>query len=341
VKIEFSINRSIGDLVNVKENDLPYSFLTAYRSFVKSTYGADLVIALAEQEGIFIILSKYRSKFIVNAQLLSEPFTITGPLDPEKQKTFFEHLIKALKEQRIADRLITPQNYVVLGAAPNGSHSCGFGSYIVDLGPPIQDLYAGIHPKHRNKISKAERAGVEIRTGKNELKTFYGLYYETMQRSGMYCEPFEFFHYLYTTLGEQNCVCAVAYHRDKPQGAILAPFTNYCCYYVYGASSGAPTESGAINFLHWKTMLLVKELGVRYYDFVGARLSDVSNTKLEGIQNFKERFGGTLRKGYLFKMDLDRAKCRLFDSMLKVNNKLKGKETFKDIIDQEIEKRSA
>ncbi|MFL5752132.1 MAG: lipid II:glycine glycyltransferase FemX [Bacteroidia bacterium] len=340
MKIDFFENTAVSDLLTIDENELPYTYLSSYRNFIRKNYKADILIALAKEENTFIALSKHKTKFIVNAQLLSEPFTSEGALKPEDQEMFFAELVNELREQGIADRLITPQNFIVLGAAPEGSDSCRFGSYAVDLRGSVEELFSRVHPKHRNKINKAERAGVEIRSGKDELNVFYELYSETMKRSGMYCEPFVFFQSFYSCLGEQNCICSVVYHNNKPQGALLAPFTRYCCYYLYGASSGNITESGSINYLHWKTMLEVKRMGVRSYDFVGARLSDVSNTKLEGIQSFKERFGGELKEGYLFKMNLNQAKCRLFNTMLKMNNKLRNRKTFKDIIDQEIEKQA-
>ena len=79
----------------------------------------------------------------------------------------------------------------------------------------------------------------------------------------------------------------------------------------------------------------LKKRGVKKYDFVGARLSDVSGTKLAGIQKFKKRFGGELKRGYLWKKDINLMKCKLFDLALKVKLKLKGVSMPKDIIDQE------
>ncbi len=341
MKINFFHNRSISELIKIDSEQLPYTYLEGYKDFMKANYGTSIVIGLSEEKDVFVILSLHKNKFITNAQLLSELFTNTGALPVEKQEDLFVHLTKALSEQKIADRIITPQNFVILGAAPKNSAYCKFGSYVVDLTTSSEELYNNVHAKHRNKINKAQKAGVVIKAGKDQLEVFYKLYLETMNRSNMFCESLAYFESLYLKLGEKNCYCAVAYHNNSPQGAILAPYTKYCCYYIYGASSGNITESGSINYLHWHTFLKMKEVGVKRYDFVGARLSDVSNSKLEGIQSFKERFGGTLKKGFLFKMDLNKTKCNLFDSLLKVNNTLKGKNNFKDIIDQENEKRSA
>lgn len=340
MEIKFS-QKPVSEVLDIDPENLPYTFLPAYNSFIKSIYGSEVLVAFAEKEKTVIALSRVKSKFIVNAQLLSEPFTASGPMETAAQENFFNVLVKAMKQQNIADRIITPQNFVVLGGAPQQALSCRFGSYVTDLTPNVEELFSKVHPKHRNKISKAERAGVEIRTGKEELPVFYQLYSDTMKRSDMYCEPYSFFESLYRHLGNEHCICTVAYHNGNAQGALLAPYTKYCCYYVYGASSGTITESGSINFLHWKTMLLMKERGVKLYDFVGARLSDVSNTRLEGIQSFKERFGCELKKGYLFKTDIHPMKCKTFDLLLRTSNKIRGKKAFKDIIDQEIEKQQA
>ena len=338
MKIDFFVDRSIEELININVEQLPYTFLRSYKSFVKKNYGFEIVIAIVIEKGIFVALSLHKTKFVTNAQLLSEPFTNNVPLNINEQDQFFNELMKSMSERKIADRIIAPQNFVVLGGIPTGSAFCKFGSYVLDLKQPIDVIYGNIHAKHRNKISKAERAGVIIKEGKGELHVFYKLYFETMKRSGMYCESYDFFNSMYASLSEKNCFCSVVYHNNIPQGAILAPYTKYCCYYIYGASAESISESGAINYLHWSTIKTMKEREVSRYDFVGARLSDVSKSKLEGIQSFKERFGGELKKGYLFKMDLSHLKCKVHDSLVLISNKIKGRDTFKDIIDQEIEK---
>ena len=88
-------------------------------------------------------------------------------------------------------------------------------------------------------------------------------------------------------------------------------------------------------------MLDMKEKGVKYFSFVGCRINEDENSKFHGIQRFKERFGGELKQGYLFKLDFNPFRHCLFNFLLAFRNLIKGNHKFviqKDIIDQEIHK---
>ena len=60
---------------------------------------------------------------------------------------------------------------------------------------------------------------------------------------------------------------------------------------MYGGSIEKP-HTGAMNLLHWECIKYFKSKGVKKYDFVGARDSVDEDSKIKGIQRFKERFGG-------------------------------------------------
>ena len=70
-----------------------------------------------------------------------------------------------------------------------------------------------------------------------------------------------------------------------------------------GAEIGTPL-SGAMNFLQWEAIRLFQQLGVKRYDFVGVRIAPKKGSKQEGLKMFKERFGGRLEQGYMWKYAL-------------------------------------
>ena len=139
-------------------------------------------------------------------------------------------------------------------------------------------------------------------------------------------------------LGGNNVLCGVSYVRGKPQAGLFIPYTAYSGYYLHGAMAAKMDNPGAMDYLQWEAIRILKIKDVKQYDFVGARLSNVTGTKLEGIQNFKKKFGGELLQGHLWKMDIDAMQCKIFDGLLKVNRTLKGAVKHKDIIDEELEK---
>ncbi len=59
-----------------------------------------------------------------------------------------------------------------------------------------------------------------------------------------------------------------------------------------------------MNLLHWEAMKAFKLRGVDHYDFVGARINPDPGSKQEQLARFKQRFGGRLATGYMWKLYL-------------------------------------
>jgi hypothetical protein len=320
---------------------LPFVFLPAYAAFVNRQPSQSWLLFTSDDGRILLPARCYKSSFLQLIQPLHAPLCDGKRLEPIAEESFLEAWIAYLDEQKIGDRITQPPTHAVFAASPVNSRACEFGTYFLSLAHRSEfELWEGIHGKHRNVIRNAEKKGVEIRFGLAQLPFFYELYEQTMSRAGMFCEPYSSFVSMAECLGEDHLLCAVAFSEGKAQGAVLLPFTDYCAYYVYGASAKEISVNGAITYLHWVVICKMKKQGVRRYDFVGARLSNVEGSKLAGIQQFKERFGANLESGVLWKKDLSKIKCTFYDILLKVkflikNIKLKG-----DIIDQELMKQS-
>ena len=95
----------------------------------------------------------------------------------------------------------------------------------------------------------------------------------------------------------------VAYYSGAIQGCVVIPFSKHSAYYVYGGSIPDPI-AGATNMLHWEAIKHFRHLGVKRYDFVGVRINPEHGSKQAGLKMFKERFGGELVKGYMWKYSL-------------------------------------
>ena len=116
--------------------------------------------------------------------------------------------------------------------------------------------------------------------------------------------PYEKFRQMVFGLGE-NVKIIIARHDGALQGCAVIPFSDYSAYYVYGGSVSRPV-TGALNLLHWEAIKLFRGLGVKRYDFVGVRINPEKGTKQDGLMMFKERFGGGLMQGYLWKYPFHR-----------------------------------
>lgn len=320
----------------IDDSKYPFVFSKNYSGFVGSQGGK--LLLLQDEKNSVMPVKLGNIRFLKTIQILFPPLRNSERLSREEEAQFLNKMVLWLKEKKIADRIVQPPPYCIFNVFPKGAQKADFGTYFIDLENSSEaDLFQKIHPKHRNVIQNVMHKEGEIRSGREELQVFYELYKNTMIRSNMYCEPFDYFQSLYEGLSN-SIICSVVYYKGKPQGGILMPYTTAGAYYVYGASADAIELTGAMNYLHWETVKDLKKRGVKRYDFVGARLSDVSGTKLEGIQKFKSRFGGELQVGYLWKMDLSTFRCRIFDLLLKLRSLLNAGPLSKDIIDQENEK---
>ena len=324
---------------NYSEGLMPYFFSQGYESFTMESNKDNYLLFFSESTKALIPVRKYTIKTFAILQVIYPPVTIAGKrLSPEDEKQFLNEFVELVKKQKLAIRIVQSYSYAVFQSVPEGAVSCPFGTYIIDLTKSGNELFSLIDPKGRNKIRNAQKNEVELKWGLDRINDFYMLYKSTMERSSMYVDPIEYFKEMTKCLGEQNILCGVSYVDNKPQAALFIPFTQYSGYYLHGAMAEKMANPGAMDYLQWEAIRMLKAKGVKQYDFVGARLSDVKGTKLEGIQNFKKKFGGELMKGYLWKMDIDSLQCTVFDGLLKVNRTFKGAKQHKDIIDEELEK---
>ena len=318
------------------EESMPFPFLYSYELWLKKDLNCDYFFAYSEKENALMPLKRYSVKGFVLLQPLFPPVTLKGErLAVETEKQFLNEFTEYISAKKIACRITQSPSYTLFTAVPNHSKFCPFGTYMTDLkNHTEEELFSKVHSRIRSYIKAMEKNDVAIKWGNQTQDDFYILYKQTMHRSHLYCNSAEHFKTMYSCLNS-NLICGVVYWNKMPQGAILFPYTNYGAFYLYGASSDKMNLNGSMNYLHWQAMLLLKRKGIKMYDFAGARLSDVSNTKLEGVQNFKKKFGGELIKGYLWKMDINPTKCRLFDNLLKINSILHGRNVYHDIIDEE------
>ena len=291
-----------------------------------------------EYFGLIPVLIK-ESFFLNTLQILYNPINFRGKKFIKNiEQLIIDDFIIFLKFNKLCDRIIQPPNWVIFQSFPENSKYVPFGTYVLPLkANSIDDIWSNLHPKNRNVIRNAQKHNLTIKIGYNELNIFYSLYADTMNRSKIFLEPYSFFRDLVFNF-KNHIYIAVVYNNEKPLGAIFGFYTNYKFYYLYGASANSISPTGAINYLHFETIKFMKSKNVKSYDFVGARLSNISDTKFSGIQKFKKRFGSVLIKGLIWKLDLNLFKCKIYDFLIVIIFIFKFKKKDYDIIDQEFKK---
>lgn len=273
----------------------------------------------------------YKKLFLKYALFVSEPFLYEGENSIELYKAFLDCVLEELKSTKIA--WISTSAGSLFDAYPKDSVRIPFGNYIVDLTLSEEELWSKVHSKHRNSIRRAEKGEVQVRFGGEELVDDYiKLDKETWARSGKASYGTNFFKQITEGLGKCAEI-AVAYKDNIPQAGGVFFKNDQMSYYMYGTSADHP-EPGSANLLQWRTMIRFKKEGVKRYSFVGCRINEDVDSKYHNIQRFKERFGGGLRQGYMFRSDLHPLMRKVFLTLYKIKNH----KDLVDAIDMEVHK---
>jgi Acetyltransferase (GNAT) domain len=262
------------------------------------------------------------------ARFRVETIPLGAPLNIEEEKAFLNGAVEFLGAKGV-DIIIPPSTNTIFRTFPDGAIASPYGTYLLDLSQTEEILFNNLNSSHRRKVRLAMKANMQIRTGLGHLETAYTLVRDTFKRSNLGFMSLESFRKMVLGLGEHVKIM-VAEHDGAVQGAIVVPFSGHTAYYVYGGSIPEPAQ-GAMNLLHWEAIRLFRKSGVKTYDFVGVRINPEKGSKQEGLMMFKERFGGQLHKGYLWKYSFRSLKYFVYRMAMRLR---RGG----DIVDQERHK---
>ena len=131
-----------------------------------------------------------------------------------------------------------------------------------------------------------------------------------------------------------NLSIYVSYIDSIPQSSLICFFNKVCEYSAYNGRICATL--GANHLLFWEAIKYAKQKGIKYFDFIGARINPIPGSKQEEIQKFKKHFGEELIKGFLWKMPINKFKYSFYNFLIRIEYLFKLKKFIGDIIDQEL-----
>lgn len=257
------------------------------------------IYVIIYQDGVKVFqwLMFLRKKFFLRLlYAVSEPY----PVNIKYMSMSLAEVIKNFKPFRFDFYSITLSRFANCNffKQEHFSQIYEYGTNIVDLKLNEDDLFMGIHSKHRNVIRRASRSGVVVKeyalTDYNVLK-YYKLSEITYLRSkGRNISCYDLTRSCDVLGSNGNLRLFVAEYDGEWQAASLMLITHTMAIYWHGASIDKPMI-GAANLLHWYTMKILKNEGVDKYDFGGIALNCEVGSKQEGITRFKTRFGGKIK----------------------------------------------
>lgn len=279
----------------------------------------------------YVVIRKARLRLV---RFTVEPIPLGAEFDLEQERQFLNAAVALLRSMK-TDVVIPATFSTLFRTCPDGAIPAPYGNFIVDLTRGEDALWQGIHHKHRNVIRNAVKTGVTVRTGSEYLESAYALTRESFIRSARNLVErrrvesrldIHDFQRLVEDLGQYVRVL-VAEHQGTIQSAAIIPFSQHSAYYMHGGSIAKPM-TGASNLLQWEAMRAFAGLGVRRYDFFGARVAPEPGSKADGIAKFKERFGGAFHTGWMWKIPFSRPKYALYQLAARIRNG-------GDVVDQE------
>jgi len=163
---------------------------------------------------------------------------------------------------------------------------------IIDISRAESDILSQMKQKGRYNLHLAEKKGVEVKKGSENLKIFYDLYGQTVKREGITSRSLQYFENMVDKFKNTDYLeIYLATYQEEPVAGALITFYDGLASYMYGGSSRGHKEVMAPYLLHWKIMQDAKERGCSKYDLLG-RTKPGKEGKWAGVTRFKEQLGG-------------------------------------------------
>ena len=316
-------------LVGVDEQDFPYPFMNEYHQFEEES-NAECFFIQSNDEKIQMPIKISKVAFIKRLTILFPPLDKQGlRLSKEVELNFLNEFVLFCKNEKLTDRIIQPLLLDSFQTYPKGSTFCKFGQLSIETEHQTEaEIFNGINSRDRRYIKSAPKNGAICKFD-NCIEEFFEVFKETMLQNELYYHDLEYFQNLKNRF-PLNSICAIVSVDGKAEGSLFILYTKFSAYFLYG---GAVTQkvNGSVKLLHYEVIKILKEKGIKYAVLGGARINVDPTKKQYGIQKFKEKLGAKLIEGYLWKHDLSKFKCFLFDTILLIKNRKKQL----DIIDQE------
>jgi hypothetical protein len=322
--------------LHLKTDDYPVFFTEAYHRFEqKNGYETGFLAADNNIWMPFRVYKKFIFRFI---QIMYPPLSAGQRLSAEEEKKFLNACVAYLKKQKHYHRIIQPFVWDVFYAFPDTAKACPFGQLYSSLNDKTEEeIFNLFSPKYRNAIRKVliNPDLVVCKTQEYELAAFYEVYKEVHEKQQVYFDSFTHFNNMQQLLGQKHFMLMNLYYNNTLEGGAVITYTKKEANYLYGGAKNPTIQNGSIKLLQFEIIKKLKALGVQKYVWGGCRLTDVAGTKQQGMQEFKLRFGCQIKKGFLWKIDLQQNYCKLYDVMIAAQHRIKGKKYKGDVIDYE------
>jgi len=215
-------------------------------------------------------------------------------------KKFHEKLLKITKEENAIfarfdfhSRNLDRYFKKVPSYAYHSSYFQPKYEWILNVKKSEEEMLNNMHPKTRYGIRLAESKGVKVEIIKTDFLEYFSHFYDLMkktaERNKFNLHPEIYYKNIFTSCEKnKNAFLVIANYNSKILVINLVLLYGETVYFVFGASSDEFKNLMAPHLSHWKTIIEVKKLDLKIYNFGAV------GEEFEGISRFKKRFGGEL-----------------------------------------------
>jgi len=257
---------------------------SSWMRVMESTYGYRPYYVYAERDGQItgIAPTFLVSNWLSGRSLISLPFAVYGGVcaaDSESENA----LIARLEELAIELDVEYLELRNRTGDIRPGYHAVArYATFTKPLITDLDKLYAGLPKDIRYMVRKAEKAGLQVRRGLDQLNNFYRLMTINLRRLGTPAFPHILFQNLIHEFPNQVDL-ALVYCEDKPvAGGMSFKFREWMQPYYIGSLEEAKTLA-ANDYLWWSLIRYAAETGHRTFDFGRSK-------KVSGNFDFKKKW---------------------------------------------------
>jgi FemAB-related protein (PEP-CTERM system-associated) len=241
---------------------------TSWMRVMERTYAYRPHYFVAERDGQVtgIAPTFLVSSWLSGRCLISLPFAVYGgvcAVDSESEEALIGHLEDFAKEHQIEYlELRNRKGDVRPGYHPNTRYA----SFTIPLMADPEKLYSAFPKDIRYMIRKGEKAGLQVRSGMDQLDSFYTLMAINLRRLGTPAFPRSLFVNLAHEYGNQVDLTLVYSGGKAVAGAMSFRFRDSLQPYYFGSLDEAKGLA-ANNFLWWKLIEHAAESGCSTFDF--------------------------------------------------------------------------
>jgi len=242
----------------------------------------------------FLKVFEYKKQKFYCFKLFKQYFLLYSPSKIDKKeidlilksaKLQKKHLVYTLSEESTSTE--NPQKKSFKEINPRATR-------IIKLDSDIETIFKQFHQKGRYNTRLAKKKGIVIKTSK-DIKTFYKLWKLTAKRDQFYIHSFEFLKESFEKLSKQNAsTLYLAFKDNSAIGGLLTLDSKNTRFYLYGASDDKYKSMMAPYLLQYTAIKDAVEKKQKFYDFLGIQNPLDKDKSLQGVTEFKRKFGGEI-----------------------------------------------